>query len=227
VGLLGFNTYKQQKEIDRLNTLIYTGIQIVKKDSIEIAGLTHQLYTAEASVVSSQNIIRRLEDEKEYFRKLHISDLKSISKLQLEVEVLKKQGAYRDTIIKKEIVTIKEEDSFWDNLNLEDNVDITVDENNIKIASWKDEWAYCDVALYPAGPLFDFGLYESAMRVNIYYSGIIKPKPIVAITTPNPYIKINSANTIIVEDKKKLLQKNYPYLVGGAILGFIISSAIL
>jgi len=209
VGIVSFiliTRHNYRREIDRLNTGLYQANNDISNKDMLINTQRQYIFTADASVVSSQAMIKKLKEEREYFEKLHIKDLKSISKLELEVNVLKKQGQYRDTLIVR------------DTIFSADNIGA----DTFRYVNWADPYAWAQVLLYPDNPVISLGLYESPMRVHIYYKGWIKPLPLVTVSTPNPYIKINSANTIIVEEDKKLLQKRYPYFIAGLITSFLI-----
>lgn len=188
-------------EIDRLNSALFSQSDTLSSYTSVINNQKMTISSYDAQVVSSQREIKRLRDEREYFEKLHINDLKNISKLSLEVDVLKKQGVYRDTII---ISAAK---------------DSTV---SFPYAEWSDKWAWAKILLYPESPSISLGLYESPMKVYVYYKGVLKPKPMASITSENPYITIKSASTVIVEEKKKFWQKKYPYAIAGLLGGYLI-----
>ena len=220
--LVGFkmcvNNRKYLREIDRLNSTLYDTEQVVETKKLIINDLEQNVFTSNAQVVSSQKVIKQLESEKEYFRKLNINNLKSISKLELEIKILSKQGSYRDTIFINTNPSVATSDGIGN--TTVDDVSISASGDTLRSAFWSDDWAWISAMLYPEKPVFNFGLYKSQVKVHIFYTGILKPKPIVAVTTPNPYINIVSANTIIVEEKKSFLQKRYPYIIGALIVGY-------
>lgn len=193
------------KEIDRLSTGLYEAQNDVKTKDVLIDSQRRRIFSAEAQVVSSDNAVKKLENEKEYFRTLHISELKTLSNLKLEIEVLRKQGTYRDTVIIRDTV-------FSGGLNGGDT---------LRYINWADSWAWAKVLLYPDKPSVSLGLYESDMNIKVYYKGFIKPKPMISVVPSNPYINITSANAIIVEEKR-IYQKRWPYMVGGFFAGWLI-----
>lgn len=187
-------------EIDKLNADLFTKDQTILTKDAMISSQRIKISTVEAQVVSSQSAIKKLEGEKEYLKALHISDLKSITNLNITIDVLKKQGTYRDTVIISDTI---------------------YGGDTLRYVDWADEWAYAHVYLYPKSPVIDLGLKATPIKLHIYYEGILNPKPKASVSTANPYIKINSANTVIVEDKK-FLQKKYPYAIAGFIAGWLL-----
>ena len=206
LGLLALSFWvggcRHRKEADRLNVRLYDSEQTAKQSSETIAKQKVYISEATAQVVSSQSAIKTLKEEKDYLRNLHITDVRSISKLQLEISVLKKQGVYRDTLIRRDTIT-----------NI---IDTT------KTASWSDKYAYVNTVLYPKNPVFTFGLTNVDLKVYVGYKGILRNKPTISVTTENVYLKTYTANAVMVENDKKWLQKKYPYLIAGFIGGWLI-----
>ena len=205
VAILAFifiGRYKYRRETDRLSAALYDAQGVVRQSEATILKQKIYISTADVQIVSSQSAIKKLEEEKAYLKKLHINDVKSITKLELQIDILQKQGVYRDTIIVRDT--------------------ITNDIDTVRQANYKDQWVTASVLLYPDKPVFSISLY-SPVKVWIGYTGILRPKATVAVTTTNPYISITKNQTIIVEDKKKLLQKRYPYLLVGGVIGFLIA----
>jgi hypothetical protein len=195
-----------RKEIDRLSTGLYEAQGAIKTKDVLIDSQRRRIFSADAQVVSSQDAVKRLESEKEYFKQLRISELKTLSALKLEVEILRKQGTYRDTVIVRDTIFSGGLDSSM----------------NLRYINWSDSWAWAKVILYPNKPSVSLGLYESDMNIKVYYKGFIKPKPMVSVVSDNPYIGITSAHAIIVEDNKKIYMKRWPYLVAGVFTGWLI-----
>lgn len=202
-------------EIDRLNSALFSQSDTLSSYTSVINNQKMTISSYDAQVVSSQREIKRLRDEREYFEKLHINDLKNISKLSLEVDVWRKKGVYRDTVVADTTAfnPVTFATIFSDGRNPADSV---------RYVSWSDKWAWAQVMLYPDNPLVSLGLYESPMKVYVYYKGVLKPKPMASITSENPYITIKSASTVIVEEKKKFWQKKYPYAIAGLLGGYLI-----
>jgi hypothetical protein len=192
---------KHRKEEDRLNMALYDAKKEVTSKELIIRDQKVTIFKSEAQIVSSQKALKQSQEEKEYLRKLHIKDVQSITNLTLEIEVLKKQGVYRDTVIIRDTVT-----------NVVDTV---------KQASYKDQWLNVSVLLYPKKPEFNVKLY-TPIKCYIGYQGVFNNKPTVLVTTTNPYVQITKANTVIVEADKGLLHKKYPYLIAGFVGGWLI-----
>ena len=198
-------------EVDRLNMSLYSTQNEVKASRITINNLEQQVYRSDAFVISTEKALKQSEEERETLKKLRIKDIQTISKLELEVSVLKKQGEYRDTIV----ITPDVGDEPWD----EDEV---IEPDTIQVASYKDEWAWANVLMYPDNPTFNFGLYETPLQVTVGYQGLLGNKPTVAVSTPNPYLNITKNNTIIVNENKKFLQRRYPYILFGGIISWVV-----
>ena len=191
----------RQREIDRLRNTLYHASDTIKQQSIIINNERLNVFSANAAVVSSQKTLKALTLEYEYLKKLRITDIKTISNLKLEIEVLKKQGEYKDTII----------------------VDTTIVEGSdtVRYAKYRDEWVWANVWLYPEKPQFDLGVHTLPLRVHIGYQGFWRNKPVAVVSSPNPYVILKSNQTIIV-DNKKVWQKRYPWLIAGAVAGYLI-----
>jgi len=219
LALLWLGGIKYRHEIDRLNTDLYQANEVVNNKTITIGKLQQNVFWSESAVTHSQSSIKALKEENEYLKKLRIKDVKVISDLKLEVSVLRKQGEYKDTII-------EDEPYIDDELIFDTPCDsiFALREPRIKYASFKDEWAWCNVVLREDAPSFDFGLLPATLKIYVgYKGGIFSTKPTAVVTTPNPYINITKNNTIIVEEKKTLLQRKYPYLIAGFVAGVLLA----
>ena len=207
LGLLALSFWvggcKHRKEADSLNTALYKASGTIVENNIKIRGLEVAVFKSDAQVVSSQKAIKQLKEEKEYLRKLHITDVKSISNLIAEIEVLERDGWYRDTII------------------IRDTITKVID--TVRTASWNDNYAWCKVMLYPNKPVFSLGLSDVKLKVFVGNEGLFSNKPVAVVTTTNPYVKISSANTVVVDADNKFLSKKYPYIILGGVLGFLIA----
>ncbi len=196
---------KYKREADRLNLALFSTQQTVRQKDIIIQGLNQKVFTQEAQVVSSTKALKQSEEEKEYLKKLHIKDVKTISNLGLEVEVLKKQGTYKDTVIVRDTIT-----------NVVDTV---------KMASYKDQWVYATVVLYPDNPVFNFGVTNLPLKIILGYQreGLFKKQTLNSvITTECPYVQINKINTIVVQPTKPLWYRiAFPVGVG---IGYLLGS---
>lgn len=218
LALLWLGGIKYRHEVDRLNIDLYQANTVVNNQTITIGKLQQNVYWSEAAVTHSQASIKSLKEENEYLKKLRIKDVKTISNLTLEISVLRKKGEYKDTII--------EEPYNDDELIFDTPCDsiFAIRKPQIKYASFKDEWAFCNVVLREDAPSFDFGLLPATLKIYVGYKGsIFSTKPTAVVTTPNPYINITKNNTIIVEEKKTLLQRKYPYLIGGFVVGVLLA----
>lgn len=218
LALLWLGGIKYRHEIDRLNVDLYAANTVVNNQTITIGKLQQNVYWSEAAVTHSQASLKQLKEENEYLKKLRIKDVKVISDLKLEVSVLRKQGEYKDTII-------EDEPYIDDELIFDTPCDsiFAIRKPQIKYASFKDEWAFCNVVLREDAPSFDFGLAPATMRIFVGYKGVFNTKPVAVVTTPNPYISITKNSTIIVEEKKTLLQRKYPYLIVGFVAGVLLA----
>lgn len=193
---------KHRKEVDNLNMRLYDSEQTAKEGVVTIAKQKVYISEAEMQIVSSQSALKSSKEENAYINKLHITDVQSISKLQLEVSVLKKQGVYRDTLIKTDTIT-----------NI---IDTT------KTASWSDKYAWVNAILYPKNPVFNFGLTNVDLKVYLGYKGILRNKPTISVTTENVYLKTYTANAVMVKEDKKFLNRKIPYLVAGFVGGWLV-----
>lgn len=214
-SLLWLGGIKYRRQVDSLNVALYQRDGKIKEQTLTIGKLQQHAFYAEAAVIHSEATIKSLKSENEYLKKLKIKNVKTISDLQVQVEVLKKKGEYKDTII---------EDAYVDDaLVIDANAVVVPKKETVKVAKYKDEWAWCNVTLAKE-PVFDFGLSPATdIKVIVGYQGFIKLTPTAVVTTPNPYIKVSKNNTIIVEEKKTFIQKRYPYLIAGFVVGVLLA----
>ena len=213
-GLFYLGGIRYRRQIDRLNTAIYMGQDTIRKQAIEIAKQKINVYYAQAAVVHTQEALKEVAREREYLKKLRITDIKTISNLKLEVEVLKKQGEYG-------VVTV-DDDTYDDNEIILDNIGaILAVKDTVRYAKYRDEWVWANVWLYPDRPQFDLGVHTLPLRIDVGYQGFWKDKPVAVVSSPNPYVILKDNNTIII-DNKKWYHKRWPWAVAGGVAGFFI-----
>jgi len=219
IGSFILGGIRYQRKVDRLNIALYSATDSIKKQELVIAKEKVNAYYARAAVVHTQQALQQLTRDHEYLKKLRITDVRTISNLKLEVEVLKKKGEY------KEVVGIDNE-VYDDNAFIVENAQEVISQfanrDTLRYASYRDEWVWANVWLYPDRPQFDLGVHSLPLRIDVGYQGFWKNEPVAVVTTPNPYVILKENKTVIVEEKK-LWQKRYPWLIVGAVGGYLLA----
>lgn len=204
---------KYRSEADRVSAALYEARQEMMDDSIDytktINGMERRVSEAEAIVVQSDRELRRLESEYERIKKLRLKDLKSISDLNLEVNILREKLELKDTVF----VTIK--DTISDQMHDYVRVPLRADMN--------DRWT--DLSILIDRDSSSYNLYiDVPLHGVIGYkrNGLFQKKtPVSVLDTPVPYVNINKNNVIFVDPDPKWYEKKVFWLGAGGLAGVI------
>ncbi len=165
------------------------------------------LYAAEQSaiILSQKDAIELGLIEKQKFKKLYLTEVVTVSKLEWTIKVLK------------------------DSLKLAPEVVYIIDTSGTPAVKLPFKWRYDDKYLS-----LETGVRENrtthfdlTMAVNgdIIIGGR-RGKPIATFTTDNPYVKVSTMSTVIIQDDKKWYDN--PWLVSGvSFVGGIVLGAAL
>jgi len=197
---------KHQLEVDSLSTELYGANMKVSEYVIEVNGLQETVAETNTIILSRDNEIFDLKEDKERLRALNIKQVDMIGRLEARIRVI------IDSIPPSTpVVIIEKPDGVYAKLPLS--------------YSFKDAYAHMDTDIGLNGKAkMGFGI--DSLSINIVVGGqgqgfFKKNKPITAVTTDNPYLSISKSNVALVQNQVS------PYVYVGVGAGGVLCLALL
>lgn len=208
-----FGMVRYKGEVDRVSNSLYEARMEMLNDSIDytkkINGMLRRVSEAEALVVSSDKELKRLESEYERIKKLRLKDLKSISDLNLEVDILQEKLELKDTVVVTIYDTTSNQSYSYARLPLR--------------ADMNDRWTNLSILIDKDSSNYDLNIDVPLHGVIGYKrNGLFQKKtPVSILDTPVPYVNINKNNVIFVDPDPVWYEDKLLWLSAGGIIGVV------
>ena len=192
-ALLAMSGYNSRLKVDKANIMVLSKRDSIVSYQIEVAGLKEQVYQSNLTVVSRDDDIFKLKEEKDRLKELNIKSINLIGNLKVRVSLL-------EDSIKPLIPAVPIED---------------VNEAVKYVLPLPNKFTYKDKYVSVFTKIDKIGLAEQGFlltdpKFNIVVgrrgNGVFAKRGDVAIvTTDNPYINIQESNIVLVNKNPKPL----------------------
>ncbi len=201
---LAIFSYNKVKSLERVLDYNETLIDSIKNYSLKVDGLEVEVSEKSASILTLKEALQLEVISKEKYRKLHLSSLNTIAKLEGTISVLKDSlKALPDSII----------------------IEVTDTNRTYKAVKLPYEWNYTDKYLN-----LTTGVRETAqpyfnLTMDLNAEVIIgsRKEPIGILVTDNPYFKATKMEVVIVQPKNKWYQSKWFYMGSGFVGGLLFN----
>lgn len=201
---LAILSYNKIKSLERVLDYSETLIDSIKNYSLKIDGLEVEISEKSASILTLKEALQLEVISKEKYRKLHLTSLNTIAKLEGIISVLKDSlKALPDSII----------------------IEVTDTNRTYRAIKLPYEWNYTDKHLNlttgvreTAQPYFNL-----TMDFNAEVIVGNRKEPVGILITDNPYFKTQKMEVIIVQPIPKWYQSKWVYMGTGFVGGLLFN----
>ncbi len=201
---LAIFSYNKVKSLERVLDYNETLTDSLQTYSLKVDGLKVEVSEKSASILTLKEALQLEVISKEKYRKLHLSSLNTIAKLEGTISVLKDSlKALPDSII----------------------IEVTDTNRTYKAVKLPYEWNYTDKYLNlttgvreTAQPYFNL-----TMDLNAEVLVGSRKEPIGILVTDNPYFKATKMEVVIIQPKPKWYQSKWVYMGTGFVGGLLFN----
>jgi len=201
---LAIFSYNKIKSLERVLDYSETLIDSIKNYSLKVDGLEVEISEKSASILTLKEALQLEVISKEKYRKLHLTSLNTIAKLEGIISVLKDSlKALPDSII----------------------IEVTDTNRTYRAIKLPYEWNYTDKYLNlttgvreTAQPYFNL-----TMDFNAEVIVGNRKEPVGILITDNPYFKTQKMEVIIVQPIPKWYQSKWVYMGTGFVGGLLFN----
>lgn len=198
-----------KKEVEQITTAHNLLSDEVQQYKIMISRQGDSLKVSKQIILSQKQAIEMgLLNEKE-LRDKYLKEINNVVKLSEEVQILKKQGKFIDTV-------------YIDTFNSYEWIRLPFD------VAFGDKWYNLDITINETPMLNSLITYsEPTITIGTVKKGLFKkPEKVTIYENANPYIQLKSVQSITIVEQDKWYQKNWFWGGVGFVGGVIITGAI-